>query len=665
MAITVLPGQKSMGEAFGTGLGSGLTNLANLKMQQLQKQGEQRRLAQALSSSGLVAPQHAEAYSQLPPTAITQLFKNQMAGQQQQGLMQQAAQQLDELSQMNQDLSSFGRFAPGSSSLAQRFSATAESLKPLFKKLGISVPTNQMNYEDANRLIGLARQKLGAQPGADSGQQQMEQMMPGQDGQQMPGMPEGQQQMQQPQEQPGLTGMTPFEQERQMPTGGQGMPETIARLLGIGAKGATAGIIGLPGELASFLGAGSDTKFSNAARAVAEGEGVKDYKSIPQRLSEASPVRLKNMTINGIDESLTKAIEPYIGKGKATPQGTAERLVDRTMKEFSGSALLGGPWKQMLSSAALGNIAAEGARQLGHSPITQSLAHLSFGLLPALVNGRSPLQKQKKAGYDAWEKAITEDPKGIPAARIKNALNKADTMITKNPAEGTKVIKKQMNAINGMIQENKIPMLDIWNKKKDMNALKYKELGEKEISKTAQDAWKVIQDGLLDTLHKNGPTYYKDAYPIFKNAEEINTGLELGKSGLKQLGDALTGRFRGFTPKSHILRTILINSKKMPLTAGGTVAGAVGGAIVGAPSLGLGLGLGAGAIGQEGLQYMRFLRNTPSAPKAVMHLMTHSIARRPAAMLKELKAIDSMAANYEKKQYKNAKPSPPRSGAGR
>jgi len=656
---------------LGTGLGSVLQGLAAGKVKQMQgKQFEQMGLPSAL------------AY--LDPKVQSSALKQLFAAQQMSGQMQQAGDQLSEIEDINKKLWSLGgRTFPKGSSQAQRFEANVNALKPLFRKLGLPVPSVGMNQRDVQDIITQARQKMGQQPGVQQQmpQQQMpQQQMPQQQmpQQQMPQQQMPQQQMPQPgieqpsgleqqmqqlgmgqqqAEQPSPYALTPFEQERQLSQEDQGYPEYLAHLLGVGGKAAASGIAGLPGELASFLGAGGETKFSGAAKALAEDQG-EEYKPIAESIGEKSPVKLRDLTIQGIDEGLTKAIESVVGKGAVTPQGSVEKVVDRAIKEFAPNAMLGGPWKQMITlgaSALGGNAAAEMAKQGGYSPLTQSIAHLTFGLAPVLAQARSPMRQQEEAGYNTWKTALTDDPKSAPAARITDAINKADTMIAKNPASGTGTIKEQMKAIQGMVQEGKIPMLDVWTKKKDLNELKYKELADKEISKTANDAWKVIQDSLLDVLHKDGAKLYPKVYPGFKNAEKISTGLALGESSLATLGREFFHNPRGFSVQSALMRGILNNAKKMPITAIGMGAGGIGGYAAGATLPGIALGVGGGAAAQEAWQYAKFLANTPGASKQIMKLVGNSIARRPAAIQKYFKSVDALASKYEKKEQRRSK----------
>ena len=79
MAI-ILPRAKTFGqsamEGLGTGLGSGLQALANMKLQQMQKQQERKKIIPGLTQ--IFGSEKAESYADLDPTILRELVKQEM-----------------------------------------------------------------------------------------------------------------------------------------------------------------------------------------------------------------------------------------------------------------------------------------------------------------------------------------------------------------------------------------------------------------------------------------------------------------------------------------------------------------------------------------------------------------------------------------------------------
>src|ERR1700679_3719182 len=76
----IFPKQSSLGEKFGTGLGSGLQALADQKLQQINQRNEQSKLSSAYGQTfPNEQPQMLQALAQLPPKEREIALKNLFA----------------------------------------------------------------------------------------------------------------------------------------------------------------------------------------------------------------------------------------------------------------------------------------------------------------------------------------------------------------------------------------------------------------------------------------------------------------------------------------------------------------------------------------------------------------------------------------------------------
>lgn len=76
----LFPRQPTLGAELGTGLGQGLTALAEQKLQQIQQRNMAQKLAKGLEQGYGYSPEQAQAFTQLPPELQKQAFKEQLAG---------------------------------------------------------------------------------------------------------------------------------------------------------------------------------------------------------------------------------------------------------------------------------------------------------------------------------------------------------------------------------------------------------------------------------------------------------------------------------------------------------------------------------------------------------------------------------------------------------
>ena len=181
MALHILPQESGFGEALGSGLGTGLQALAQLKLNQLTQRAEQSQFSQALQKIPGITPEVAQFAAALPPDvrkyalqnlgSLTQLGQlgQQQAQQASTGFTPQRAQQMNPMEQAAQ---------------APQESAPLLALQGLLKgKTGSDLITNPLTSDAVRNAMSKLQlgEQVGKVPGgleALLGQTQQQQVSP-------------------------------------------------------------------------------------------------------------------------------------------------------------------------------------------------------------------------------------------------------------------------------------------------------------------------------------------------------------------------------------------------------------------------------------------------------------------------------------------------------
>ncbi len=636
-----------LGQAFGTGLGSGLQDLAKKKMQEIQGQ----KLGETLKGLGLppeLGPLALQA-PQLASAIIKQQGVSQQKFQQQQQLQQERQSEITKAAGLFQNLQElqeaggidkpFGIGFLGGAD-ADRFDLGAKELEKKLKKVfpDAVVPTSKMDA--AARQEGLARienrlvQALQPSQAAPQGAPQDQAFGLG-----------GQPQL--PQE-----GMQP--QQEGVPQEEGALASTLRNLLGAGV-GSVAPLAQLAGRAigAPLVGApvlGSDIiqGLESLGEAISPVRGDQPSKEALAKLSPdereyrdailSDKTRLSDFLPT--TSNIKKIISQVLPDKFLEPKSKNEALVQDAINKGLNLIAFGG--KSPLRAAVATGTGIAGREfvknKTNWGPVAQNATELLFTMAPDILfnKARQTLKGVAKKGYDSFPGSESSREINIGnlkqnARELRNSAGEFETLPTNAR------LKDKMNEFLEKTTFDKMRLGDAVETKKQINRF----INEVNLDAAGEKLLSDFNRNLSDTVVSESKRLKIPNIEAFENANAIWRGLKVGESVV----DSMKNLWKKGRYGSLVMRFLYGAG---PISAGGAFAGRL---------LGFGIAKGGalGLVGQEIFQTYKFLRNTPGAWEELGKIAVDSLRGNTIPAAARMGRLDRKALQFEKKQTAQAK----------
>jgi len=217
-----------------------------------------------------------------------------------------------------------------------------------------------------------------------------------------------------------------------------------------------------------------------------------------------------------------------------TPQSKNESLIDDIVADATVLAIpVKGkiPFIRSIGTAIAGNVAGEGAKQLGLSEKWQTVAKLGAFFLSGLA-GRGSVKKYWNNQYELADKAVPKGAK-LEAFKLDRQLDKLGSELRKGGIEtpSQRFVQKPLKDLQKTIRDGEMRVEDAIVAKKKINELRsglFEEVKGKGGQKYARTKINEIAKNLDETIEnygKENPQFYKH----YKAANEAYSGFQQSK----------------------------------------------------------------------------------------------------------------------------------------
>lgn len=388
-------------------------------------------------------------------------------------------------------------------------------------------------------------------------------------------------------------------------------PTQTLRHLGRSASRIGESLGGLPADIlkTAQLGAKGLEKGANVIR---ERIGLPPRES---SLKESPPIGSEDL----------KGFSQKLFGSAVIPQSKNEKLADDILSDAAVLAIpVKGriPFLRSIGGALAGNLAKEGAEQLGAGEKGQTMAKLG-GFFLAALTGKGNVKKFWNEQYKLADEAIPKGAK-LNASDLNNKLNKLDRVLSKGGIETSsqKFVQKPVNELKKIIHNDKLRVDDAVAAKKKINEIRsvlFDEVKGKSAQKYARTKINDISsylDDALESYGKKNPTFYQH----YKAGNEAFGGYQQSRRVGRWISRHIPLGRLGKT--SLLLLEALFKPATLPITAG---------AYTGLKSAEL---------------VTRMLKN-PTLRKYYTNVMKSAVEENRAGFLREIKNLDKAVNEIE------------------
>ncbi len=637
------------GASLGTALGTGLQNLAQMKLTDLQGQYNKLQSANALREMGFPSG-IANLPERLQPVALKQHFANMNAATAAANGVGSADSIYNDLVDYRDALidahKSGSSYLFGDPEKAALFKNKRDALMKdkRFKGTGIVLPelnSGAAGINELEKIIG----SLGGQGGQRQSINQNDNPVAG-------AQPSaGNQGQQQQQNQGALANLLNNIPGKGAARNILGMAaENIAPLLGLaGSKLAGGGV--LASDIAQSPLAFLENKISGERTPETEAARLADTKKLYQPSPFSDPVEVMPED----EERLAKAGHKVAEVPKSAGLRPSDILPStRNIKKIIGSALPkdyleanpgiesdirnlinkaanfhvfgGASLAKSLAAATSGSVLKKGAEKAGFGPVAQSVVEIAGGLLPsgaqAYYNSRDSF---KKTASDLYNKFY--DTSGKTRLKfdedIKKTAEQAYIWASKNSTRGTEAMQKQVGQLIQELEGGSAPVKAIMERAQAISAL----ANEKELGGTGIGLLSKLSDSLRKLVKDSSVKNVND----LKLADQITTGLKGSESLIEKIYTNL--KAKGL--KSTMLRNMLPR-----VGVAGLAAPLVGTAPVSKIAV-------AGTLANQGYSIYKFFKNVPGASKLYWDMWKSALKNDSKGLAANIGALDKKASKYE------------------